>query len=101
MVRPILEYASELWAGCISKDLEAKLEAVQTRFGRSVLGLTGKRSVSDDFIRAELGLEKIASRCEKLRLGYWRRIHVARGACFLEGRQTPDVASQMGLGIGR
>ena len=29
-------------------------------------------------MRAELGLEKLASRWEKLRLGYWRRIQAAK-----------------------
>ena len=77
MVRPVLEYAAELWAGDIPKDLAAKAEQVQTDFARAILGLQGQRGVSNDFVRSEMGLEMLASRWEKLRLGYWRRIQVA------------------------
>ena len=60
-----------------SKDLAAKAEQVQTDFARVILGLQGQRGVSNDFVRSEMGLEMLASRWEKLRLGYWRRIQVA------------------------
>ena len=30
-------------------------------------------------LRAEMGMEKLSSRWAKLRLGYWRRLHVASG----------------------
>lgn len=76
-VRPILEYAAELWAGSISQELTKRAEAVQIDFARIILGITGCQSIPDDFIRAELGMEKLTSRWEKLRLGYWRRLHVA------------------------
>ena len=78
MVRPVLEYASELWAGEISVELADKAEQVQTDFARGVLGLQGQRAISNDFVRAEMGMEMLASRWEKLRLGYWRRIQVAQ-----------------------
>ena len=78
LVRPILEYASELWCGEIPPDLAAKAEAVQTNFARTILGLQGQRALTHTFMRAELGLEKLASRWEKLRLGYWRRIQAAK-----------------------
>ena len=77
MVRPILEYAAELWAGDIPKVLVTKAEKVQTDFARVILGLQGHRAVSGDLVRAELGLEQLEARWEKLRLGYWRRIQVA------------------------
>ena len=76
IVRPVLEYAAELWAGDISKELTERAEAVQIDFARIILGLNGCQSIPDDFIRAELGMEKLTSRWEKLRLGYWRRLHV-------------------------
>jgi hypothetical protein len=76
IVRPVLEYAAELWAGDISKELTKRAEAVQIDFARIILGLNGCQSIPDDFIRAELGMEKLTSRWEKLRLGYWRRLHV-------------------------
>lgn len=76
IVRPVLEYAAELWAGDINKELTKRAEAVQIDFARIILGLNGCQSIPDDFIRAELGMEKLTSRWEKLRLGYWRRLHV-------------------------
>ena len=78
MVRPILEYAAELWAGEISKKNCKAAEKIQTDFARAVLGLTGEWGVPNLLVRAELGMEKLRSRREKLRLGYWRRIQVAR-----------------------
>ena len=54
-----------------------KLEKIQTDFARSILGLTGCQSIPNDIIRSEMGLERLQSRWEKLRLGYWRRINVA------------------------
>jgi hypothetical protein len=77
IVRPVLEYASEIWAGDIPKNLAANAERVQTNFARSILGLVGCQSIPNDIIRAEMGMEKLSSRWEKLRLGYWRRINVA------------------------
>ena len=78
IVRPILEYASELWCGEIPQTLAQKVEAVQTNFARTILGLQGQQALSSICIRAELGLERLSSRWEKLRLGYWRRIQVAK-----------------------
>ena len=77
MVRPVLEYGSELWAGEIPSALANKAEEIQTDFARAVLGLQGQWGVPNVLVRAELGLEKLESRWEKLRLGYWRRIQVA------------------------
>ena len=74
IVRPILEYASEIWSGDISKELTRKVESVQTHFLRAILGLQGCQSIPNDFIRAETGMEKLSSRWEKRRLGFWRRL---------------------------
>jgi hypothetical protein len=76
IVRPTLEYAAELWAGDISINLINRAEAIQTNYAKSILGLVGCQSIPNDFLRAELGMEKLTSRWEKLRLGYWRRLHV-------------------------
>ena len=54
IVRPVLEYAAELWAGDISKELTKSAEAIQTNFCRDILGLVGCQSIPNDFIRAEL-----------------------------------------------
>ena len=77
IVRPVLEYAAELWAGDIPSKLIDRAEKIQTNYAKSILGLVGCQSVPHDFLRAELGLEKLTSRWEKLRLGYWRRLHMA------------------------
>ena len=83
IVRPILEYSAELWAGDISKKLTKRAESVQTNFARAILGLTGCQSIPDDFIRAEMGMEKLTSRWEKLRLGYWRRLQMTAAGTSL------------------
>ena len=74
LVRPILEYAGELWAGEIPKSLEDRVEQVQTKFGKALLGLQDRIWIPADAVRAELGMERLATRREKLRLGYWWRI---------------------------
>ena len=74
LVRPILEYAGELWAGEVPKSLEDRVEQVQTKFGKALLGLQDRIWIPADAVRAELGMERLATRREKLRLGYWWRI---------------------------
>jgi len=102
MVRPIMEYAAELWAGEVPKEQMDEMERVQTDFAKTMLGLT-RGGISNDFVRAEAGLETIAARCEKLRLGYWRRIQL-RGQPRESTEyysQTPDGACAMGSGQAR
>jgi len=72
-----MEYAAELWGGDITVAQVNSMEQIQTDFGRTMLGLSGVHRVSNDFVRAELGMERMQSRWAKLRLGYWRRIHKA------------------------
>ena len=79
IVRPVLEYAAEIWSGELTRSQASRAEAVQTDFARCMLGLVGCQSISNDALRAELGMEKLSSRWEKLRLGYWRRLNVASG----------------------
>jgi hypothetical protein len=78
-------------------------ESIQTNFARAVLGLQGQRGVSNVFVRAELGLEKLESRWEKLRLGYWRRIQVAQPSRALVAVARARRWQLMwgGAGIGR
>jgi hypothetical protein len=78
LVRPLLEYAAELWGGAISKDQEQRAELVQTTFLRGTLGLHRNGSgVSNHVVRAETGCERLRDRWAKLQLGYWRRVFVA------------------------
>jgi len=77
LVRPVMEYAAELWGGDITAGQAKDMEKIQTDFGRSILGLNGIKRVSNDFVRAELGMERLQSRWAKLKLGYWRRVQIA------------------------
>jgi hypothetical protein len=88
LVRPILEYASEIWSGQIPRYLEQKAEAVQLKFVRGVVGLHKNGSgVANEVLRAEVGCERLRDRWAKLRLGYWRRVFTAP-----RGRLLRDVA---------
>ena len=81
LVRPLLEYAAELWAGTISVTQSDNIERVQMTFLRGTLGLHENGSgVADDIIRAEVGCERLADRRAKLQLGYWQRIFAASPA---------------------
>jgi hypothetical protein len=78
LVRPLLEYGSELWSGKITTKQAKDAERVQMTFLRGTLGLHENGSgVADDVVRAETGCECIRARWEKLQLGYWRRLFVA------------------------
>jgi hypothetical protein len=78
LVRPLLEYGSELWGGRITAEQEKEAERVQMTFLRGTLGLHENGSgVADDMIRAEAGCELIRTRWDKMQLGYWRRLFVA------------------------
>jgi hypothetical protein len=81
IVRPILEYGAELFAGSINQSLTQKAEQVQSTFAKVVLGLPAHSS--NDFALAEVGLERIQARWAKLRIGYWRRIFAADKARLL------------------
>ena len=103
MVRPLLEYASELWSGQVPDYLVVEAERVQMSFLRSVLGLHGNGSgVADDVVRAETGCERIQDRWLKLKLGYWRRLFAAKPGRLLrvvaEFRHQECVGSE---GTGR
>jgi hypothetical protein len=71
-VRPALEYGSELWEGEISLKYQNKLESIQNKFGRAVLGIT--TNVAAVGVRAELGLPTLKSRRQCLKLGYWKKL---------------------------
>jgi hypothetical protein len=79
MVRPLLEYACELWAGQCPVGLAAEAESVQCTFLRGTLVLHANGSgVADDALRAEAGCERLEDRWAKLKMGYWRRLFIAR-----------------------
>ena len=56
LVRPLLEYASEIWAGQVPEALCKEAESVQCTFLRGTLGLHANGSgVADDALLAEAG----------------------------------------------
>ena len=63
--------------GEITKGMEERAEKVQINFAKGILGLPA-RGVSDDFVRAELGIERLTARWDKLRLGYWHKLQTAK-----------------------
>ena len=73
-VRPLLEYAAEIWYGEISQEIIKQAESIQTDFARGILGLHHADGISNTAILAELGMEPLEARWTKLRAGYWRRI---------------------------
>ena len=78
LVRPVLEYGCEIWAGQVTETAMREAEKVQMLFLRGTLGLHENGSgVADEVVRAETGCEPLASRWEKLQLGYWRRVFAA------------------------
>ena len=72
LVRPIVEYACELWEGDVSKKWVDKLEALQCSFAAAVLGLPSTTPRTG--IRSECGLHPLHVRRKRLRLNYWKRL---------------------------
>ena len=56
IVRPMLEYTAELWAGDIAKEKVRKAEKIQTDFARAVLGRVGIGEVGVEEGKAEAEL---------------------------------------------
>ena len=78
LVRPLLEYASELWGGQMTQAQVSEAEAVQMTFLRGTLGLHSNGSgVANEVVRAEMGCERLQDRWAKLKLGYWKRLFSA------------------------
>lgn len=70
--RPLLEYACELWEGCISKEWEEKLESLQNRFCKAALGLTGTPAAVG--LRLEMNLCTLKTRRRQLKVRYWAKL---------------------------
>jgi hypothetical protein len=90
LVRPILEYAGEMFGPMCSKAALATLERVQVRFGRRVLHL--QKSIPGEYVRRELRLESISERLMTASLRFFGHLasmdpkkrlagHVFRGRC--------------------
>ena len=105
LVRPLLEYASEIWAGQVPEALCKEAESVQCTFLRGTLGLHSNGSgVADDVLRAEAGCEPLEDRWAKLKLGYWRRLFVAKPDRLLRrvaAFRYQEYVLSGGAGLGR
>ena len=104
LVRPLLEYASEIWSGQVPEYLVEEAETVQMTFLRGTLGLHANGSgVANEVVRAETGCEPLRNRWAKLKLGYWRRVFAAPDDRLLrvvaEYRHREFINSG-GLGLG-
>jgi hypothetical protein len=104
MVRPLLEYASELWAGQCPVGLAKEAESVQCTFLRGTMGLHANGSgVADDALRAEAGCERLEDRWAKLKMGYWRHLFSAKPDRLLRvvaAFRHQELVRSGGLGFG-
>jgi hypothetical protein len=73
-IRPILEYAAEIWEGCISVAWERKLEALQNTFAKMAIGFSKKCKPAAAGVRAEIALLDLKTRRCQLKLGFWGRL---------------------------
>lgn len=71
-IRPVLEYACELWDGCTIQDKD-KLESVQLEAARIACGLP--IFCSKESIYFESGLESLSSRRERRKLSLFYKMH--------------------------
>jgi hypothetical protein len=71
-IRPVLEYACEVWDGCYERDIE-KLEKIQLETSRIVTGLT--KFASKDSLYFETGWETLANRRKNRKWTIFYKIH--------------------------
>ena len=68
LVRPILEYAAEVWG---EKNWE-EAEKLQRKMGRRILGMKDK--TSNEAVLGDLGWWPLKARRDMIRLRYWRKL---------------------------
>lgn len=90
-VRPILEYASQVWAGCSIADSKA-IERVQKEAARIILGLP--RSTGYENMLDELLWEKLSDRRKNLRLRLFHRVYSTGVPSYLYDRLPSTVAAR-------
>ena len=73
-IRPVLEYAAELWEGNISESREKKLESLQNQFAKMAIGFSKWSTPAASGVRAEVALPSLKSRRRLLKLGFWDRL---------------------------
>ena len=68
MIRPIIEYASEIWF----TGKETDLERLQLQVGKALLGVG--QSCASEVVRGELAWWRLASRADFTKLKFWARL---------------------------
>ena len=71
-IRPVLEYACEVWDGCYERDIE-KLEKIQLEAARILAGLT--KFASKDSLYFETRWETLANPWKNRKLNIFYKIH--------------------------
>ena len=71
-IRPVMEYACEVWDGCFEREVE-KLEKVQLEAARIVTGLT--RYANKDALYFETGWDSLQNRRENRKLTTFYKLH--------------------------
>ena len=75
LVRPQLEYCSEVWSLSPWPDAER----VQVAIGRRILGCPQRMSA--EAVRGELGLVSMEARFQQARVSFWGRLHCLPAGC--------------------
>ena len=70
VVRPSLEYGSEVWEG--NKSQAAALESVLLGGGKRILGCSSK--TCNEAVRGDLGIDTLQSRRDKAKLKWWYKL---------------------------
>ena len=66
--RPVLEYGAEVWIERDWKQAETKVVWMGRRL------LNGRRTLNEEVVRGELGLETLESRWNGARLRFWKKL---------------------------
>ena len=85
VVRPTLEYGSEVWEG--NKSQTAALESVMLGGAKRILGCSSK--TCNEAVRGDMGLETLQGRRDKSKLKVWYKL-----ASMSEDRYPRKVFSQ-------
>ena len=95
-IRPLLEYACEVWDGCYEREIE-KLEKVQLEAARIVTGLT--KYASKDALYFETGWEPLADRRKFRKLTIFYKMHNRECPDYLYNCLPPTVSNTSGYNL--
>ena len=90
--RPVVEYGSEMWA-CSCEHCEQKLEVLQERVGRTLIGVSWR--FPGVVVRGDLGLEKMKCRRHARALKYAGRVRA------MSAKRWPKIVGKLWWNIWR